>query len=125
MWVAVTSAILQATAAIFQHVCSLDVTFMCGHPWHDEQDGHADVGQHREHHDIDTVVPSCGFRDAPTAHSARYRSCTWSAEDIGNSTNGALSPQLQLSSCDHSRPTERATAKCSPLKLHTVNNPTL
>ena len=53
MWVAVTSAILQATAAIFQRVCSLDVTFMCGQPWCDEQDGHADVGQHREHHDID------------------------------------------------------------------------
>ena len=25
------------------------VTFMCGPPWYDEQDGHADVGQHREH----------------------------------------------------------------------------
>ena len=125
MWVAVTSAILQATAAIFQHVCSLDVTFMCGHPWHDEQDGHADVGQHREHHDIDTVVLASEMHQ--TAHSARYRSCTWSAEDrkYSCSTNGALSPQLQLSSCDHSRPTERATAKCSPLKLHTVNNPTL
>ena len=52
MSVAVTSAILQATAIIFQRVCSLDVTFMCGPPWYDEQDGHADVGQHREHLDI-------------------------------------------------------------------------
>ena len=56
MWVAVTSAILQATAAIFQRVCSLDVTASCvgtlGKKLYDEQDGHADVGQHREHHDI-------------------------------------------------------------------------
>ena len=52
MSVAVTSPILQATAIIFQRVCSLDVTFMCGPPWYDEQNGHADVGQHREHLDI-------------------------------------------------------------------------
>ena len=52
MWVAVTSAISQATAVIFQCVCSLDVTFIYVDPWYDEYDGHADVGHHREHHDI-------------------------------------------------------------------------
>ena len=26
---------------LFQRVCSLDVTFLCGPPWDDEQDGHA------------------------------------------------------------------------------------
>ena len=30
---------------------------MCGPPWYDEQNGHADVGQHREEHDdISTII---------------------------------------------------------------------
>ena len=67
MWVAVTSAILQATAVILQRTCSLGVTFMCGPPWSDEQDGHADVGQHREH--LDIVDGGSGLRVPPKWHS--------------------------------------------------------
>ena len=67
MWVAVTSAILQATAVILQRTCSLGVTFMCGPPWSDEQGGHADVGQHREH--LDIVDGGSGLREPSKQHS--------------------------------------------------------
>ena len=35
---------------------------MCGTPWYDEHDGHADVGHHREHHDIADVIADGGSR---------------------------------------------------------------
>ena len=53
-----TSAVLQARSncCYILTVCSLDVTFMCGPPCYDEQDGHDDVGHHREHIASPTVA---------------------------------------------------------------------